>query len=110
MKKKKIKLGIKGFKKMEEIKYTDEDIRKEKIEVNKYFKKEKFILDNLNNEKYDFYICETNQFFYVLYKKIEDKKFKEFKINGFYTFVKEYQLNYEKVKQLRKKIKNQKRR
>ena len=94
----------------EEIKYTDEDIRKEKIGVNKYFKKEKFILDNLNNEKYDFYICETNQFFYVLYKKIEDKKFKEFKIGGFYKFVKEYQIDYEKVKQLKKKIKTQKRR
>lgn len=94
----------------EEIKYTDEDIRKEKIGVNKYFKKEKFILDNLNNEKYDFYVCKTNQFFYVLYKKIEDKKFKEFKIGGFYTFVKEYQIDYEKVKQLKKKIKTQKRR
>lgn len=95
---------------MEEIKYTDEDIRKEKIGVNKYFKKEKFILDNLNNEKYDFYICQTNQFFYVLYKKIEDKKFKEFKIGSFYTFVNDYQIDYEKVKQLKKKIKNQKRR
>lgn len=95
---------------IEKIKYTDEDIKKEKIYVDKYFKKEKFILDNLYNEKYDFYICETNQFFYVLYKKIEDKKFKEFKIGGFYTFVNDYQIDYEKVKQLRKKIKNQKRR
>ena len=102
--KKQHKKGIK----MKKIQITREDIRKEQIQVNQYFKKESFLLKNLHNKKYEYKIEEFKNVFVIQYKKINHKKFKEFiLVKNFFTFKREYEITEEKLKlvnELLKKI------
>jgi hypothetical protein len=95
---------------IEDIKLTDEDIRKMNLQVKQYYKKEDFIINNLQNKEYFFYICEIREFYLIIYKRNKNKHFKEFKIlKGFFTYLNDYHLENKKILILDNYIKNQKR-
>ena len=90
---------------------TDEDIRKEQLQVNQYFKKESFLLKNLQNKKYIYYIEELKNVYIIQYKKINKKRFKEFVlVKNFFTFKREYIITNETQNLINKLIENEKRR
>ena len=101
---------------IEDLQITDEDIRKERIQVNQYFKKESFLLKNLHNKKYEYDIEEFKNVFVIQYKKTNKRKYKEFVlVKNFFTFKREYKITEEKLKLVndliekeKKELKNEK--
>lgn len=96
---------------IEDIKMTDEDVRKEKIQVNQYFKKESFLLKNLHNKKYTYDVDIFKNVYVIQYKKINKKKYKEFVLlKEFFTFRRDYRITEETQKLINDLIEKQKRR
>lgn len=88
---------------------TDEDIRLEYLEVNHYFKKEKFLLNNLLNKLYEYDIEEFKNVYVIQYKKVNKKRFKEFiVVKNFFTFKREYFITEETKNKVNELIKNNK--
>ena len=93
---------------MKKIKLTEKEIQKMNLQIKQYFKKEDFIINNLKNEKYFFYVYETYQFFLIIYKKVKNENFKTFELRkGFYTPLKEYHIEEKKYLILKDYIENQ---
>lgn len=96
---------------MENLQITDEDIRKEQLQVNQYFKKESFLLKNLHNKKYEYDIEEFKNVYVIQYKKINKRKYKEFVlVKNFFTFKREYEITEETQNLVNDLIEKEKRR
>lgn len=88
---------------------TDEDIRLKYFEVNHYFKKEKFLLNNLINKLYEYDIEEFKNVYVIQYKKVNKRRFKEFiLVKRFFSFKKEYFIKEETKNKVIELIKNNK--